>query len=344
MSRRSTSSRPVPEGIRITKVGLWYVLFCVVVAVAATNTGNNALYLVLSLMLGLLVASGIVSRQNVRRLSIEADAPEEIYAQRPFTVRLRVTNRGRILPRWFLLTSMSSTGSPWFLPFLGRRGTETGQLEMLLPRRGEHLLRFVHVTSLYPFGFFQKGIRHRVDLDVLAFPEIFDAAAPLPDGEGPEGEEPSRRRGRGHDLHSLREYRPGDDPRSIHWKQTARTGERVYMEREADRSRRLSILLDNGTGDLDDEADRDRFERLVSEAATAAVDYLGRDYEVELVTRDGRIPFGSGIRQRWNLLETLARIEPSPAATKPLEPSASQAACLRLRWESSTPLRQAATA
>lgn len=341
MSRRS---RPVPEGIRITKVGLWYVLFCVVVAVAATNTGNNSLYLVLALMLGLLVASGIASRQNVRGLAVELTAPAEVYAQQPFSLEVRMANRGWLLPRWFLLVSVSASGSPWFLPFLPRGGEETGRLETLLPRRGEHVLRAVHVTSLYPFGFFQKGIRHRMEQEILVFPEIFDAAAPLPDGEGPEGEDPSRRRGRGHDLHSLREFRHGDDPRGIHWKQTARTGDRVYMEREADRSHRLSILLDNATGDLDLEADRERFERLVSEAATAAVDYLGRDYQVELVTRDGRIPFGSGLRQRLTILETLARLEPVPAAVHPLEPSAPQAACLRLRLEGTTPLPKAVPA
>src|SRR5687767_9120055 len=44
----------VPEGIRITKVGLWYVLLTVLVGAAATNTGNNALYLVLAAMLALL--------------------------------------------------------------------------------------------------------------------------------------------------------------------------------------------------------------------------------------------------------------------------------------------------
>lgn len=340
MSREA--SQAVPEGIRITKVGLWYVLFSVVVAVAATNTGNNALYLVLALMLGLLVSSGILSRQNVRGLVSEVEAPGEVYAQRPFTLRVRMANRGWLLPRWFLLVAVSSSGSPWFLPYLSRRGEETAHLETLLARRGEQRIRFVHVTSLFPFGFFQKGIRHRVDLDILVFPEIFDAAAPLPDGEGPEGEDPSRRRGRGHDLHSLRDFRFGDDPRGIHWKQTARTGDRVYMEREADRSRRLSILLDNGTGELTDDADRDRFERLVSEAATAAVDYLKRDYDVELVTRNGRVPFGKGLRQRLVVLETLARLEPGAAVVTPLEPSAPHAACLRLRLESSLPLRASA--
>ncbi len=45
-----------------------------------------------------------------------------------------------------------------------------------------------------------------------------------------------------------------------------------------------------------------RFEHLVSEAATAAVDHLARGYEVELVTRDGTLPFGVGARHRQAIL------------------------------------------
>ena len=47
------SVRAVPEEIRITRIGLVYVLFTLVVGIAATNTGNNALYLALAVMLGL---------------------------------------------------------------------------------------------------------------------------------------------------------------------------------------------------------------------------------------------------------------------------------------------------
>ena len=61
-------SRPVPEGIRITKVGLWFVLFTVIVGVAATTTGNNALYLVLSAMLALLVVSAILIYNRLVKL------------------------------------------------------------------------------------------------------------------------------------------------------------------------------------------------------------------------------------------------------------------------------------
>jgi len=158
------------------------------------------------------------------------------------------------------------------------------------------------------------------------------------------GEDASRRAGWGHGLHSLRHFRQGDDPRGIHWKQTARTGNLVYMEREAEQSRRLAILFDNGVGELADDQARGRFERLVSEAATAALDHLSRGYEVELVTRDRTLPFAGGARQRLAILEALALIEAQPSASEPLNSTDRRAQQLRVHLdaEPASALRSAA--
>src|SRR6476660_7415351 len=177
---------------------------------------------------------------------------------------------------------------------------------MMIPNRGRHSFPYGHVSSLFPFGFFTKGVRYRVGLELLVFPEIFPAAEGRPRASFPQGDDPSRRAGWGHDLHALRAFRRGDDPRGIHWRQTARTGQLIYMEREAERSRRLAILFDNAVGKLADPASATRFERLVSEAATAALDQLARGYDVELVTRDLALPFAGGPRQRLRILEALA--------------------------------------
>lgn len=325
--------RSVPEGIRITKVGLWFVLLAVVVAIAATNTGNNALYMVLAVMFGVLISSGLVSRENVRGLAVELDPPEEIFANRPLAMRFALHNRSRLLPRFFLLFAVSRAGQPLLVPHLPRRGRSVGQIEMLIPARGRHAFPFAHVSSIFPFGFFRKGVRYRVDVEVLVFPEIFPAASTRLAGAFRAGHDASRRSGRGHDLHSLRTFRRGDDPRSIHWKQTARTGELVFMEREAERSRRLSILFDNGVGELTDPALKVRFERLVSEAATAALDHLARGYEVELVTREGVLGFAGGPRQRLAILETLALIAPGTRRPETLRSSDPAAPQLRLHME-----------
>lgn len=323
-------NRAVPEGIRITQVGLWYVLFVVVVSVAATNTGNNALYMVLAVMLAVLTVSGFVSRGNVRRLAVELDPPAELYANRPARLRFTLLNRARLLPRWCLLFSLSRSGTPRLVVHLPRRSAAGGELELIMPRRGRHPLPDAHVASLFPFGLFRKGVRYRTGSEVLVFPELFAAAAERVAETGDFGEETSRRAGWGHELHALRSFRQGDDPRRIHWKQTARTGNLIFMERESEECRRLSILFDNGVGRLADGEAEQRFERLVSEAATAADDYLARGHEVELITRDRRVPFAAGRRQRWALLAALALVGPQPWAAAPLVGSDPRAAELRL--------------
>ncbi|HSM13253.1 MAG TPA: DUF58 domain-containing protein [Thermoanaerobaculia bacterium] len=315
---RAWRRRPVPEGIRITRVGLWYVLFTVIVGVAATNTGNNALYLVLAGMLALLAVSGVVSRRNLRSLEVELRAPDEVFARRPAALEFLVRNRGRWSARWLLLVAVDARG-PWRLVSrLGAGQSVGGELDTIFARRGRQRVEALHFASLFPLGLFRKGLRYPVGTDVLVFPEIFPAGEVEIVPAGQAGDRSASRSGWGHELHALRAFRQGDDPRSIHWKKSAQAGLLVYQEHEAEESLRLSILFDDGAARLSNEQERERFERLVSEAATAAVDHLDRGFEVELVTRERRIPFGSGARHRWELLEALALVGPVAAGPEPL--------------------------
>jgi uncharacterized protein (DUF58 family) len=331
---RLRRGRGTPESIRITRVGLWFVLFTIVVGVAATNTGNNALYLVLSAMLALLVVSGLVSRWNLERLAIEVEPPGELHARRPVVIEFRVTNRARLLPRWLLLVALGRDG-PWRLvPHLAKGRSAKGRVEMLFPRRGRQRIESAHFASLFPLGLFRKGMRYRVGLDLLVYPELFPAGETHATSSGLAGDRPVARPGWGHELHSLRGFRQGDDPRGIHWKKSAQTRALVYQERETEETMRLSILFDNGSalppGRRESKAEQERFEQLVSEAATAAWDHLERGFEVELVTRERRIPFGSGARQRRELLTELALVEPVARAHSALVPGDAGALVLRL--------------
>ena len=329
-SRRVGWHWPVPERIRPTKVGLSYVVACVLVGVAATNTGNNALYIVLAVMLGVLVVSGFTSRWNLRGLDLAIEPPAEVFANRPFHVRLEVRRDAWLLPRWLLVFSLVDRGQPLLVPYLPRKGSSRGWLEMLVNRRGRHRFSWVHVGTIFPLGFFHKGLRYPIESEVLVYPELFTAATVMPERASSRGEGFAERTGWGHDLHSLRAFRSGDDPRRIHWKQTARTGSMIFTEREAEEGRRLSIVFDNAVGELATPESRARFERLVSEAATAAVDYLGRGFEVELRTRDERLAFASGGLQRRAILEALAVVEPRPLADEALPGARERGLELRL--------------
>jgi len=317
MARRKT----VPEGIRITKVGLWFIILTVLVAVPAANTGNNALYLVEATMLSLLVVSGVISRQNLRQLEVEFEPPPEVYAKEPFDIGFDLRNRGHFWPRWLLVLTGTGQARSVLVPFLPRRSSFAGNLELTATGRGILQLEHAHLASIFPLGLFRKGMRYRVDLELLVYPEIRDSIEFRQKGLGGAGEQPARRIGVGPELHSLRAFRHGDDRRGVHWKQTARTGEMVYMEREAETGERLSIVLDNAVGDLDSPSRQEAFEELVSEAATAAHYYLEQDYEVELVTRNEVIGFGRGRGQRRRILEALALLPPVGRQPYPLSGS-----------------------
>ena len=85
------------EGVvRLTKIGVSFVIFTVVVGFAAINTGNNALYIGLSFMLGCLLLSGIASQGGLKKLRVEFDSVQEAWAGKRASGRLRILNRSTV--------------------------------------------------------------------------------------------------------------------------------------------------------------------------------------------------------------------------------------------------------
>ena len=341
-----TLSRPRSEGLLLTKLGRWFLILLFILAIAATNTGNNGLFLALVMMAGALVVAHFAGALNVRGLRPRLVVPAEIFARAPTRFELALENPSRWLPRWLLVTSLQGDDldptldragrrtTRWLTTLLAPRGRETGQIELLPRRRGRRRVRGLHVTSPFPMGFFSKSVCYALDLEILVYPELFPPSQVQRAQPGRSGEETTRRLGWGHDLLGLRPYRLGDDPRSIHWKQSARIGELIFKEHESEQSRRLLILFDNAVGPLDEERER-HFERLVSEAATAALAYLDDGFEVSLISREKRLPFAAGSRQRHRILETLALVEPVAKADEPLAPAEALAIHLDLSMKSS---------
>jgi len=56
----------------------------------------------------------------------------------------------------------------------------------------------------------------------------------------------SRYRGDGHEFERMRDYRPGDDPRRVDWKTTARVGRLIVREMGQERNQNLVFLIDRG--------------------------------------------------------------------------------------------------
>jgi uncharacterized protein (DUF58 family) len=194
-------------------------------------------------------------------------------------------------------------------------------MELTASQRGLLRIPYLHLSSIFPLGLFRKGMRFRVDQEFLVYPRLLPLEEYRVTGSGPGSDHTSQRPGSGHELLALRAFRQGDDRRGIHWKQSARTGELIFLEREAERGRRVSLLVDNGVGQLTTQAQHDQFERAISEAATAAKHFLGEGYAVELITRGEVVGFGHGPMQRRRIFEALALLSPVSSNDEPLSGS-----------------------
>jgi len=64
----------------VTRVGIFYVVAVVLIAIAAINTGNNLLYIVVAALLGAILVSGVASAIVLRQLELDVRLPDHIFA------------------------------------------------------------------------------------------------------------------------------------------------------------------------------------------------------------------------------------------------------------------------
>lgn len=295
-----------PRTIRPTREGWGFLFLTLALGVAAFNTGNNLLYLLVSTLLGLIVASGILSEQAMRGLRLARVTPSEIFADQPALFGVVFTNIKR---------KRSTNSVALESPRVGARGVHVRYLPLLkpgqealvtfeerFPRRGRQRLPGVRVVTRFPFGLFLKASRPLASQDVLVYPEVKPLKPEDLFGLGGGGSEPERRVGHGAELHNLREYHWGDDPRLIHWKSSARAGALMIRELEAEIAFTVRLLLEPTQGPIEPEG----LEVALSWAASLAAHLIGEGARVELVGPGLHVPLGQGPAQLRRILEVLA--------------------------------------
>ncbi len=90
---------------KLTREGGVYITATFVIALAALNTGNNLLYIVLSSLLAGILVSGVVSRMVLTGIELSLELPEHIFAKRPVLASFTLNNRKLTLPSFSLLVS-----------------------------------------------------------------------------------------------------------------------------------------------------------------------------------------------------------------------------------------------
>lgn len=314
-------ARVAQRGLRFTREGRVFVLTTLGVGAAAVNTGNNLLYLVLGLMLSLIVLSGVLSDLVLWWVRVRRTLPSRAFAGTPCVVELALANDKRWLPSFSIEVEDQAENEPtdrrcYFLK-VGARSEQVAAYRRTPARRGALVLTRFRLSTRYPFGLFEKWRLIDDRAELLVYPALVPVPAPDVPWGVPRGERASTQPGHGTEVAGLRDYRDGDEARSVHWRRSATLGRLVVRERERERGSRLSIVLDERRPEGGGEAWAAAFEDAVSRAASLAERALARGATVDVIARSGASPLVLGGSTPDPIFRFLARIEAIEGADAP---------------------------
>jgi uncharacterized protein (DUF58 family) len=262
---------------RLTRDGVIYLIAVFVLVLAAVNTGNNLLFLILACLLAGILVSGVLSRLVLTGIAMKFDLPEHIFAGQPVLAEIELRNEKQIWPSFSLRVLGASKKSPTeilarpvFFPYVSRISAVRQKVELRFQQRGVYRQDAFGIRTRFPFGFFEKTRRVESHMEITVYPPVeptdqFYEVLPLLSGEMA-----SYFRGRGHELHSLRDYQPTDSGRLVDWKVTAKSGRLMVREFAREDERRVMLVLDPYIGKVMAAEGVARFERAVSLAACIA--------------------------------------------------------------------------
>jgi uncharacterized protein (DUF58 family) len=311
----------------VTRVGITYVAAVLIVGIAALNTGNNLLYMIVAAMLGAILVSGFASAMVLRGLHLDVRLPEHVFAGQMQKARIVVRNSRRWVPslsiqviaakpkvkrkRWWRKSpppkiSHALFDASVYFPIVPAGKEVSAEIELSFDARGRYQQEGFLLATRFPFAFLTKTRRIPLEREIVVYPRVELADEALEALPIVSGEFEAFQRGRGYDLHLIREYMPEDSARHVDWKATARTGSLKVREFSREDEYKVRIVFDNPmSGTLSCEA----YERAVGTAASLAWHFARHHAEASFATQNQ--PVSNDV---YAFLRALALVDSGPSA------------------------------
>jgi len=336
--------RLFPFSFGITLEGVLFILSVFVLSLAAVNTGNNLLFVILAVLFSFIVVSGILSRSSLRHLSLSLQLPENVFVCEQVSIKLTLINLKQFFPSFSIRVEDPDLRRireyPSLLARLRKRlslvrGNHRGLapsdramfrraayfpilrpgeicselMVQTFPRRGLYRLEGFWISTRFPFGLFRRGEFIGAKGEILVYPlpqEISSFFHLLPFLPG-HLEAPNV--GTGENLFSIRKYQQSESARIIDWKATAKTGDLMAREFAREEESKLCLILDTEIPQQRLEESEESFERAVSLAASLAAHFLKEGAGMEFLTQQEYVPRGTGIEHLYRILRSLAVVQ-----------------------------------
>lgn len=268
LARAATAALRPSQSMRWTREGYGYGLVWLLLLGTGLYQQINLVLLVAGLAAGPIVSSIFVTASALRGLVVVRRGPQFVFSGDPFTIEYTLENgrgRGRLgllgMGDVLAITlddalTPDDPGAPAaralapkvFFPKVAAGDRLRRSWRTEAPPRGRYRYEAVELVTRSPYGLLERRVILEQPGVVMVYPalgtltrrwrSVFRQAT-------------ETRRGRRHDrtaqqqeYHGLRDYRPGDSPRWIHWRTTARLGEPMVKEFEQQSEQDVAVLLD----------------------------------------------------------------------------------------------------
>src|SRR3984885_7175561 len=282
---------------KITREGWIYIAGIIIVALAALNTGNNLLFLILASLIAIILMSGILSSLTLTGIEMRLELAQHIFAGQTVRAQVELENQKLTLPSFSLRVEGAKDKkavtaplleTPVYFPYLPKRDRVQQNVPMTFPRRGAYRQDMFRIVTRFPFGFLQKARRVQLGAEALVYPSVEPSRDFFEILPALQGALESLSKGGGHDLYALRGYVPNDSARHVHWKASARSGSLMVREFTREDDCRVLLVLDphisaqaGNSRSAPSAAATERFERAVTLCASIAWYFFERNAQLQ---------------------------------------------------------------
>ena len=248
----------------------------ILLALAGWYKTVNLLMLVGYIMIALALVNAVVGWLLIRGVTARRMPSVAVYPGETVSSAIEVVNESRFASTVTLHDRSGPHNNSWLVVQLQQDETRTLMGRWHFLQRGVHPLGPLVADCSYPFGILHV---HRIIAEpgrILILPAVGGVQLNLfrrwiVRGGAHDSNErrPSRRAIPGDgDVRGLRPYRPGDNPRTVHWRSSARRGQLLVHEYDSSQPIHLVVVVEPYLPENPTAAQRDALEWALSLAMT----------------------------------------------------------------------------
>lgn len=279
--------------VKVNKTGKIFIGVTIFLGVAAVNTGNNLLYLIVSSLLSGMLIAGFISLKNLKNLRLTINFPYEVYASIPVKGKVGIKKEDNY---YSFLIRVDNGFSKILFPYVDKK-FRFKELLFIFPNRGYYEKVKLKISSDFPLGMFARFFETEIKVNLVVFPKPINTDLREFILEEEKGESKSFLQVKGYeDIKDIRDYR-NEPMKLIHWKLSAKTQSLKVKDMVRNENRSVILSLNSVEGDL---------ETKLSKLTYLINELMDRGFSVALKLDNTFIPPSFGQKHKLKLLRELA--------------------------------------